>query len=59
MTTTTQQDDRRNEWDVLTATTDGGVVWRRYGDHKIVTTFGSETPDAALAQIERDEKSWN
>jgi hypothetical protein len=30
----------------------------RYGDHKIVTTFGSETPDAALARIER-KKSWN
>jgi hypothetical protein len=28
-------EQQRDEWDVLTATVDGGVVWRRYGDRKI------------------------
>ena len=42
------------EWDVLTATTDGDVVWQRYGDGMIVIAHRWEDPDDALARhIER------
>jgi hypothetical protein len=54
--TKTKQGDIRNEWDVVTSTFDGGVIWRRYGDRKIVTTHGSESPDEALARREKKEK---
>ena len=40
---------------MITATTDGGVIWRRYGDRTIVVTYGDETPDEALARIEREK----
>jgi hypothetical protein len=46
-----------DEWDVITATTDGGVVWRRYGDGKIVVARIRETPEQALARAERGEAS--
>ena len=46
-----------DEWDVITATTDGGVVWRRYGDGKIVVGRIGEHPDQALARAERGEAS--
>jgi hypothetical protein len=53
-----QQKDKKRicdeDWDVITATTDGGVVWRRYGDRKIVVSGADETPEEALA---RDEGS--
>ena len=38
------------EWDVITATTDGGVIWRRYGDGLLVLARRDETPDQALAR---------
>jgi hypothetical protein len=39
---------KRHEWDPVTTTTDGRVVWRRYADRKIVVANRSETPDDAL-----------
>jgi hypothetical protein len=45
-----------HEWDVITATMGGGVIWRQYGDCKIVVTYGDETPDEALARIEREKR---
>jgi hypothetical protein len=48
--------DVRDEWDVITATMDGGVVWRRYGDGKIVTTRDGETPQEALTRRERERQ---
>ena len=41
---------REWEWDVITATTDGGVIWRRYGDGLLVVARRDETPDQALAR---------
>jgi hypothetical protein len=46
----------RDDWDVVTATMDGGVVWRRYGDRKIVTTRAGETPLEALTGRERERR---
>lgn len=37
-----------DEWDAITGTLDGRVVWRRYGDHKIVVAGRDETPNDAL-----------
>lgn len=31
-----------DEWDAITATSDGRVVWRRYGDRKIIVTGRGE-----------------
>ena len=42
--------DQLRHWDVITATVDGGVVWRRYGDGLIVVTMGEETPEGAGPQ---------
>ena len=36
-----------DEWDAITATSDGRIVWRRYGDHKIVVAARDETPNDA------------
>lgn len=36
--------DARDDWDVITATMDGGVTWRRYSDGMIVVTRGAEQP---------------
>jgi hypothetical protein len=47
MTDTTKQWD---QWDVITATTDGGVIWRRYGDGLLVFARRDEMPDQALAR---------
>jgi hypothetical protein len=41
-----------DEWDVITATFDGGVLWKRYGEGKIVITRKGETPQEALARYE-------
>ncbi|MFZ0860124.1 MAG: hypothetical protein WB781_19020 [Candidatus Sulfotelmatobacter sp.] len=48
--------DQLRDWDVITATVDGGVVWRRYGDGLIVVTMGEETPEEALARSERRQR---
>jgi hypothetical protein len=45
-----KQWDPFEEWDVITATTDGGVIWRRYGDGLLVVTRRDEMPDQALAR---------
>jgi hypothetical protein len=54
----TQQPDKKrtcdDDRDVITATTDGGVIWRRYRDRKIVVTRAGELPQETLA---RDEGS--
>jgi hypothetical protein len=34
----------RDAWDVVTATLDGGVIWRRYSDGLIVVTHADENP---------------
>ena len=46
----------RHEWDVITITHDGDVVWRRYGDRRIVTAGPTENPRAALARQLREAK---
>jgi ribosomal protein L37E len=35
----------RHEWDVLTVTHDGDIVWRRCSDRKIVTAGPRENPE--------------
>jgi hypothetical protein len=45
--------DVRDDWDVITATMDGGVVWRRYGDGLIVVTRIGETPERNLSHARR------
>lgn len=35
---------RNDDWDVITATADGGVIWKRYSDGSIVVTRAGETP---------------
>ena len=52
MTNPNNHNDRLRDWDVITATMDGSVVWRRYGDGLIVTTRDRETPQEALARHE-------
>lgn len=42
--------DPPREWDVITATSDGAVIWRRYGDGLIVLARRDEMPDQALAR---------
>ncbi|MBZ5658215.1 MAG: hypothetical protein LAO56_23380 [Acidobacteriia bacterium] len=41
----------RDDWDVITATTGGGTVWRRYRDREIVVTMGDENPQE-VAELE-------
>jgi hypothetical protein len=38
---------RNEDWDVITATADGGVIWKRYSDGALVVTRAGETPHAA------------
>ena len=45
-----KQWDALKEWDVISATEDGGVIWRRYGDGLIVLARRDEMPDQALAR---------
>lgn len=45
-----KEGDAFKEWDVITATTDGGVIWRRYGDGLLVVARRGEMPDQALAR---------
>lgn len=51
-----RQEDKQpiggEDWDVVTTTTDGGVIWRRYGDRKIVVTSADELPQDILARQE-------
>ena len=46
---------KADEFDVITGTMDGGCIWRRYGDGKIIATRPDETPQQALERIEREE----
>jgi hypothetical protein len=47
----------RGEWDVITATNEGDLVWQRYGDGVIVVARPGEHPDDALARhIEREKR---
>jgi hypothetical protein len=43
-----------DDWDVVTATNDGGTVWRRYGDGEIIVTKKNETPQEVLARDEAE-----
>jgi hypothetical protein len=40
----------RHEFDTVTVTHKGDVVWKRYGDGKIIITEPHENPRAALAR---------
>lgn len=59
-TTTTRTNNNgsiRGQWDVLTATTEGEIVWRRYGDGVIVVARPDEDPDDALTRhLEREKR---
>jgi hypothetical protein len=47
----------RGEWDVITATNEGDLVWQRYGDGVIIVARPGEHPDDALARhIEREKR---
>ena len=46
----------RHEWDVITVTFEGDVVWRRHGDRKIVTAGPRENPRDALARQLREAR---
>jgi hypothetical protein len=45
-----KQWDPFKEWDVITGTMDGGVIWRRYGDGLLVVARPGEMPEQALAR---------
>jgi len=45
-----KQCDPFKEWDVITGTTDGGVIWRRYADGLLVVARRGEMPEQALAR---------
>ncbi len=49
-TTKKKQWDPFKEWDVITGTSDGGVIWRRYGDGLLVVARRDEMPEQALAR---------
>jgi hypothetical protein len=53
--------DGRNEFDVLTATTDGGTVWIDYGSpRRIVVTRPGENPrDVVAREKERLKRDAN
>lgn len=40
----------RDDFDVVTATFDGGVIWKRLRDGKIVVTTADQTPQEVLAK---------
>jgi hypothetical protein len=47
----------RHEFDVITVTPDGSVVWRRYGgDRRIVVAGPNENPRTALARQLREAR---
>lgn len=50
MTDTKGKWDAFKEWDVITGTKDGGVIWRRYGDGLLVLARRDEMPEQALAR---------
>jgi hypothetical protein len=50
----TNNNNLRDAWDVITATLDGGVIWRRYRDGKIVVTRGDESPEQVAARKEAE-----
>ena len=47
------------EWDPITSTLDGRVIWRRYGDHKIVVAGRDETPEARSEPEQRSRKNMS
>jgi hypothetical protein len=55
--------DPAREWDVITATTDGGTIWKNYASgsaHRIVVTHGDENPnDVADREDEEQKKAAN
>lgn len=56
MTTGKLKITNRDEWDVITATNDGGVILRRYGDRKILTVIKGQTIEEALEEDARDKR---
>ena len=47
----TKQNRRaRHEWDPITTTPSGFVIWKRCGDGKIVVTKPGQTPGQALEE---------
>jgi hypothetical protein len=55
------ESDGNDEWDPITGTIDGGVVWHNYGNpRRVVVTHGDETPQQALAKyLSRAETNGN
>jgi hypothetical protein len=55
--------DPAREWDPITATTDGGVIWKNYASgsaHRIVVTRKGENPnDVADREDEGKRKAAN
>ena len=47
---------QRHDWDVVGGTPGGFVIWRRYGDRKIVTAAKDESPRDALARQLREAR---
>ena len=47
----TKQNRRaRHEWDPITTTPSGFVIWKRCGDGEIVVTRPGQTPEQALEE---------
>ena len=59
MTDMKKKQDQFKEWDVITTSADGGVIWRRYGDGLIVLARRGENPNDAIERHlkrEREER---
>jgi hypothetical protein len=46
-----------DDFDVVTATVAGGVVWKRYRDGKIIVTQPGKTPQEVADRYSRER--WN
>lgn len=45
--------DGADEWDPITMTDDGGVIWHNYANpRRIVVTYDNETPQQAAARYQ-------
>ena len=53
--TTNNADGLGDAWDVITGTLDGGIVWRRYSDGRIVVTYGDENPQDVADREDENE----
>jgi hypothetical protein len=49
---------KNKEWDVITATDGGSVIWRRYSDGLLVVARKDQTPEQALAAHLLHDSPW-